>query len=243
MKNVVAFTTIRQGSPSVVVERIRAEVFLDTARELSTLGIPCVAIFTDCDVSYLTRLWRLGVITIPQSQSGMGKVRREALRAVMDKFPSASYYFWLEPEKPDIPRFLETMISLIQAQDAALGLFNRINMGSYPEEQAHYYLFCRAVASRLVGFDLDYAFGPMVISREGTSHFLQYAGEYGDKWEAILIPRLRVIRQNAHIAILPVDFKNDSRMTEVESGNPSLIMKRVEQFNNVIPSLLTEWQR
>lgn len=243
MKDVVAFTTIRQGNPSVVVEKVRASIFLDTAKSLFTLGIPCVAIFSDCEESYLARLRRLGIITVPQSESGMGKIRREALRVAMNCFPSAFYYFWIEPEKPDMPRFLEGMINLVKTKRATLGLFNRINMSSYPEEQACYYLFCRAVASKLVGFDLDYAFGPMVISRENTSHFLQYSGEYGDRWEAILIPRLRAIRQKACIAILHVNFKNDPRMTTVESGNPSLIMKRVEQFNNVIPSLLTEWQK
>ena len=243
MKDVVAFTTIRQGSPSVLVEKVRSEIFLDTAKALSVLEVPFVAVSTECDESYLAQLHHLGIVTVPQSGMGIGKIRREALRAAMDKFPLASHYFWLEPEKPDMPRFLETMVHLMRAEDATLGLFNRIGMGSYPEEQAYYYLFCRAVASKLVGFDLDYAFGPMVVSRESASYFLQYAGEYGDKWEAILIPRLRAIRQNARIAILPVNFKNDPRMTETESGNPSLIMKRVEQFNNVIPSLLTEWQR
>jgi hypothetical protein len=243
MKDVVAFTTIRQGSPSVLVEKIRSEIFLDTAKALSVLDVPFVAVSTECDESYLAQLRHLGIITVPQSESGMGKIRRKALQVAMDKFPSASHCFWLESEKPDMPRFLETMIRLMRTEDAPLGLFNRISMDSYPEEQAHYYLFCRAVASKLVSFDLDYAFGPMVVSREGASYFLRYGGEYGDKWEAILIPRLRAIRQKVRIAILPVDFKNDSRMTAVESGNPSLIMKRVEQFNNVIPSLLTEWQR
>jgi hypothetical protein len=243
MKDVVAFTTIRQGNPSVVIESIRAEVFLDTVRELSILGIPCVAVFADCTPSYLAQLQRLGIVAIPQFEKEMGKVRREALQAAMDKFPSASHYFWLEPEKPNMPRFLEGMINLMQKKDAMLGLFNRTDMKSYPEEQVHYYLFCRAVASRLIGFDLDYAFGPMVVTKGGASHFLRYVGEYGDKWEAILIPRLRIIRQRFRIAILPVDFKNDPRMTDVESGKPSLILKRIEQFNNVIPSLLTEWQR
>jgi hypothetical protein len=32
-------------------------------------------------------------------------------------------------------------------------------------------------------------------------------------------------------------------MTHIETGNPQMILKRLEQFQNVIPSLLTEWQQ
>src|SRR5262249_23040060 len=113
----------------------------------------------------------------------------------------------------------------------------------YPAEQAYYYLFCRVAATKLVGFDLDYAFGPMMMSKPAIQYFLGYQGDYGDKWDSILIPRLRVIKRGETISLLPIDFKNDPRMTAVESGNPTLILKRLEQFNNVIPSLIREWER
>ncbi len=83
----------------------------------------------------------------------------------------------------------------------------------------------------------------MVLSRRGVRRFLDYRGEYGDKWESILIPRLRLLRGGGRIALLPVNFRNDPRMTSVESGNPAMILKRIEQLNNVVPSLITEWRR
>ena len=112
---------------------------------------------------------------------------------------------------------------------------------SYPPEQSHYYQFCRAVATQFVGFDFDYAFGPMVITRSSASFFLNYNGKCGDKWDSILIPRLQIIKSGLKTSILPIDFQNDQRMTSVESGNPTIILKRLEQFNNVIPSLVEEW--
>ncbi len=243
MRDVVAITTIRQGDPSNNVERVRAEVFLDTAQALATLDIPCLAIFVDCEEEYLARLKTLDITPVRQSTSGMGNIRREALREGLRRFPTAPFYVWLEPEKPKLPVFVEDVIRLMQMTEANLGLFNRTSMDSYPDEQAHYYMFCRSVASALLGFDIDYAFGPMVLTRQAVQRFLDYSGEYGDKWESILIPRLRLLKEGDQIVQLSVDFRNDPRMTAVESGNPLMILKRIEQFNNVVPSLIAEWGR
>lgn len=75
------------------------------------------------------------------------------------------------------------------------------------------------------------------------SFFLEYSGgRYGDKWDSILVPRLRIIKGGIKFSVLPVNFQNDERMTRVESGNVAITLKRLEQFNNVIPSLIAEWQ-
>jgi len=74
-------------------------------------------------------------------------------------------------------------------------------------------------------------------------YFLEYSGgKYGDKWDSILVPRLRIIKDEIKFSILPISFQNDKRMTCVESGNAAIILKRLDQFNNVIPSLVAEWQ-
>jgi len=240
MREVVAFTTIRQGNSLNDIEKVRSEVFLDTSKALYDWGIPCIAMSVDCDSSYRETIERFGVITLPQKTKGMGNVRREALQATLSLFSHASYFFWLEPEKPQMPRFVKPMLKLMKEKNAFLGLFNRMSVNSYPEEQAHYYLFCKAVASKLLDIDLDYAFGPMILSKNALPYFLDYESKHGDKWDSILIPRLRIIKDNHPIALLSIDFKNDSRMTGVESGNPKAILKRIEQFNNVIPSLIEE---
>ncbi len=243
MHNVVAITTVRQGSSDNPIERVRAGVFLDTLCELVRRDIPCVAVYVGCSAAYLAQLKKGGAVLVPQTTRGMGNIRREALRAGLRAFPAAPYYLWMEPEKPDLPQFVERMVGLMRKTKTNLGLFNRISMESYPEEQAHYYAFCRAVASKLLGVDIDYAFGPMVMSKRGMTPFLRYRGRYGDRWDSILIPRLRVLKEGGRVALLRTNFRNDSRMTSVESGRPAMILKRLEQFNNVIPSLIREWRR
>lgn len=241
LKRLVAITTIRQGDANNAIERVRSEVFFDTLTELNRRRIALVSVYTECSDSYLHELEKRGVVLIAQQGSGVGNVRRQALASTLRLFPFASYFLWLEPEKPGLPRFATSLVTLMEEHEADLGLFNRISLSSYPREQAYYYLFCRAVASRLIESDVDYAFGPMILTRQGMLPFLSYAGEYGDLWEATLLPRLRVIKAGMTVAILCVPFKNDPRMTRAESGNPAMIEKRVRQLSNVVPSLLAEW--
>mgnify|MGYP001565291863 CR=1 FL=1 len=173
----------------------------------------------------------------------MGAVRRETLKVSMKNFGDTKYHLWLEPEKPNFPILAKNVIAELDQVGAEFCLFNRRSMDSYPPEQMYYYSFCRAVATQLVGYDLDYGFGPMIITKASAPFFFNYGGEYGDLWDAILIPRLRIIRSNLSYVVKTVDFVNDQRMTAIESGNQEMILKRVEQLQNVVPSLITEWQR
>lgn len=240
---VVALTTIKYSDMLNPVEKVRSGVFLDTARNLSGLDIPCIAIYDECSDSYLQQVRELGVLIVPQSGQGMGVVRREAIRAGVTHYQNATYYAWLEPEKPNLPFHVESLVEAMQRDKSVLSLFNRVRMENYPEEQTNCYLFCRAVATYLLGFDLDYAFGPMVLTSQSIPFFLDYRGEYGDLWDSLFIPRLRIIKAQMGMTTASVAFVNDSRMCAVEKGNTAIILKRVQQLNNVVPSLIAEWQK
>lgn len=131
----------------------------------------------------------------------------------------------------------------MQREGTNIGFFKRTSLKSYPKEQALYYDFCRTVASQQIGFQIDYGFGPMIIARDTVNEFLSYRGDYGDRWDSILVPRLRILRRDGKGSTLEVSFRNDPRMTAVESGNATIILKRVEQLANVIPSLIAELRR
>ena len=243
LSKIICVTTFRQGDPINEIENTRSEVFLYTARALLNAGLSLVAICIETQESVLETLRQLGVVLVEQQSAGMGNIRREALTSACARFPNTQYLCWLEPEKPGLVEYILPMAQQMEREQSALGIFNRKDMASYPPEQAHYYLFCRAVATQLIGFDVDYAFGPMMVTRSSISYFLEYRGEYGDKWDSILVPRLRIIRDRLNVSVLSTDFQNDVRMTQVESDNPTVILKRMEQLNNVVPSLIAEWQR
>lgn len=138
-------------------------------------------------------------------------------------------------------RFAHALMTLMESEQSVLGLWNRNIMDSYPKEQACYYLFCRAVASRLVGWDLDYGFGPMILTPASLPYFLKYDGRYGDQWDSILVPRLQVIHEQLGVLVKSIDFQNDPRMFAIEDGRTDIILKRIEQLGKVVPSLMTEW--
>lgn len=239
---IVAITTIRQGDPKNSIEKIRSEIFLETATNLKNSHITCIAIYKDCDAEYITKLRNRKIILIEQKSKGMGNARRESLLSGLEMFPRTLYFLWLEPEKPDMPRFAKDMIKKMKKDNSVFGMFNRIGYDSYPREQAYYYLFCRAVASHLLKRDVDYAFGPMMLTRKCSNYFLNYHSEYGDLWDSILVPRLNIIK-NEIITVLPINFANNYRMTQIESGNETIILKRIKQLNNVAISLVKEFEK
>ena len=61
IQELVAVTTIRQGSGRNLVEKVRAGVFLDTAAVCANFGIRLAAVFKDCSDQYLKELEKLGV--------------------------------------------------------------------------------------------------------------------------------------------------------------------------------------
>ena len=248
MNDLVAVTTIKykenELSEAGIIGAVRAQAFLVTARNLKASNIPCVAIFDECGAPYLATLKDIGIILVQQRGTSMGSVRREAFRAASDMFTSATYFAWLEPEKPDIVRYLSPLMEIMSRETSTLGLFNRTeeSMKSYGKLQAYYYLFCRSLANDLLGRDIDLAFGPMIVTRDGLREILSYNGEYGDKWDALFIPRLRMITKGMRVSILNIDFINYLPMNEVERRNIAIIEKRLMQMNNVTNALIIEWR-
>lgn len=243
MSVAVCLTTFRQGDSENLIDTVRSEVFMDSVIALNKNSIPCVALTTETSNQFIQKIEGLDVVVLSQESVGMGNIRREVLSKTISLYPEIDFYLWMEPEKLNLVKFINAMANLMNVEKSDLGIFNRNSMNSYPEEQAYYYLFCRKVASRLLGFDFDYAFGPIMMSKLGAKYFLDYNGEYGDRWESIMIPRLRAINDGLKFSVLNINFENDPRMTDVESGDSDMILKRIDQLNNVIPSLLKEFER
>src|SRR5690242_4161909 len=106
---IVAMTTIRQGSELDLIERVRAVVALDTCRLLAEHQIPTVVVYAETEPMYLQVMKSYGSHLVQQKIYGMGAARREAFTSSLKIFPEADYFFWLEPEKPDMVRFVWPM--------------------------------------------------------------------------------------------------------------------------------------
>ena len=241
--DLVAMTTFRQGSAENLIELVRAGVFLDTARNCRQLGIPLVVVYVDCSVAFLDELASLGATLVEQNCMGMGAIRRQAMQAAAENFAEAGNFLWLEPEKPGMPAIAQAVCADRTKHSPSATFFNRRSMSSYPPEQAHYYMFVRSVATKMLGLNIDYGFGPMLLTKRTMRFFLDYKSNHGDLWDSILVPRVGIIRAGSLFHIAEIDFVNDPRMTAIELGNPQIILKRLEQLKNVVTSLVAECQK
>ncbi len=124
-RKLVVATTIRQGSDENPVEKIRAEVFLDTAINCANLNIKLIAVFKDCSDWYLKKLEDLGVIMFKQKTHGMGAVRREALKHGIEVYGTDDYCLWLEPEKPNFPSLAKRIIPKLDWTEAKFCFFKK----------------------------------------------------------------------------------------------------------------------
>ena len=237
---VVINVSFRQGSNDNPIERNRVGIFLNTIDNIVKAGISCVVLYVDTEDSLVSRIADKGITIREHATKGYGNNRREAMRFAAETFPNSQYLCCIEPEKTDMVRFVLPMLTYLQKNNFKLGLFNRTDMESYPEDQKYYYLYLRSAISSLLKFDLDYAFGPVVFHRDVLPYFLEYKSEHGDLWDSILAPRLRIIKDGHPYGIMDIDFQNDPRMTEVESAHSDMIRKRFDQVNNVGPSALRE---
>jgi len=89
--NIICVTTFRQGNIDNPVKRVRAEVFLDTAKKLREFNIPCVTLFTETQADFLEHLKRLGIVLAEQRSSGMGNIRREVISMARSLFPKRNF--------------------------------------------------------------------------------------------------------------------------------------------------------
>src|SRR3989339_1274937 len=120
-REIVCVTTFRQGNLKNAIERTRSEVFLDTMHRISDVGLSLVVVHIEIQESALRTLKRLGAILIGQQTFGMGNIRREALLGSCLRFPDARYFCWLEPEKPDLVRFIVPMAYQMKQDQSDFG--------------------------------------------------------------------------------------------------------------------------
>lgn len=183
----------------------------------------------------------LGAVVWQQTQPGMGNARREALRHALDL--SCQAIVWIEPEKYPMVPLLHAGVRAIVDEGFDLAMFRRLTLDSYPPEQAMAYKMAGLAFQYLYGFDCDYGFGPLCMSpRAATEYFLSYHGEYGDVWDSIHIPKLRMIVEGQPFTIIDVDYRHPPEQTEAETG-VELFMKRVEQISQITDAVFRESQR
>ncbi len=73
--------------------------------------------------------------------------------------------------------------------------------------------------------------------KELSDYFLNYNGEYGDKWDSIFIPVMNAIFDGKRVSGVEVEYTHPHKQTEMEEHNLTFYRKRVEQLENLMTSL------
>jgi hypothetical protein len=225
------------------VKDTRAKIALRTVAKATGKGLSAF-ISDGTGGEFREQIISLGATVSDQpSDTTMGADRRRILKLAADSLPDDGIVFWTEPEKDtliqDIPLLVRPILE--HRIDLVIPARSRAGWDTYPPEQVDIERFGNRAFQAFTGVEADIWFGPFAANKRALQHFLDYTGEYGDKWDSIHIPRVSIFATGlAVMSIFSPNFRYPAEQCKEEEGNPTLILKRLNQMNNLIPALYKE---
>lgn len=238
MEAVIATTTFFK-----TVDEIRATLALRTIRKAVSCGYPIVVVDSGSPVELRNKFVAEGATLFDEKIKGIGPSRRQAMTAASKLANNDGCIIWTEPEKHTLIPELYKTVEPVFRKEADLVIPQRISLASYPKEQEYAERIGNLTFYYLTGHELDLWFGPRVTNQRALQHFLEYKGDYGDRWDSIFIPILRAVAADLKVISIEVNYTHPAEQTNEESGDISFLVKRIEQLSNLVPALKTEWQK
>lgn len=208
MKTAIALCTFYPN-----VQTLRCELALETIRFLSLAGYAVVVVDGSQDSEVGSALSEAGAYVYPQGKKGMGQGKREAARHALAL--SADIVLLMEPERPDLVRFVGAIVEPIvsgQADAVCVGRTQK-SFATYPEFQRELETQTNEFYNGLVGSDFDAVFGPVALSRKAALGFAEFdptAFGAEDTYIQVFYPVL-LRKQGGRVTCVRVDFTYDPR--------------------------------
>lgn len=238
-KVAIATTTFYRPHSDVDIER--ANLARNFVRSATDIGYSVFVVDGGSAHEFLGDIERCGAVVLPEEEFGMGKSRRQAIKAAHDS--GRDVIVWSEPEKECYVAEISKTVEPIVNGSSDLVVPKRRSLDSYPTAQQFAEPFGNAFWKALTGTDLDVWFGPRTWRRELSGLFLDYNGEYGDKWDSIFIPVLDVLNRGDRIASVEVDYTHPKIQRDREESDLVFYRKRVEQLQNLMEALENHWKK
>ena len=244
MKSLAENATITTSTfyrPDVEGDRIRSKLAIETVRSAVDGGYSVVVVDEGSSDEVCGELKKYGAHLFRSEKKGMGNSRRQSIReAGLLGRPIIAY---LDPEKqPFVEHMEKTLVPLLEGRaDMVVG--GRTSLASYPLEQQLAEQLGNAFWKSLTNMNFDVWCGQRTWKRELSDYFLNYQGEYGDRWDCIFIPLLRAVHANEKVIGINVNYQHPSEQTNHEEGNILFVRKRLEQLATLTKSLDAEWTR
>ena len=238
MTSIAIATTILTAHQNTVRETLA----LKTANETARYKYPFIAIYGGHRNSFVEKMENAGVlIKIESGQCEMGASRRQAMKEASRVAGKNGVVVWMEPEKYTFVPHIVGLAEVIMRKEADLVIPMRSSLNSYPKEQQESETLMNRLFERVLKKQkADLSFGPRIMNRVALSLFLDYKGEYGDKWDSIIIPVLRAVKMGLSVQYTDVPYVHPREQTREEEGTMEMFVKRIEQFCNIAPSFYVE---
>lgn len=222
---------------------MRTRLALRTVVEALYHHYPLVVVDGGSPQPFLEMMREQGAHVYPQEGSGIGPAHRQLFKIASERAGEDGAICWVEPEKWPLVAELWKAGGPVLNGEADLVLPERTEeaWASYPPEQQLEEKFCNMAAHRITGLALDWSWGPFVASQAAIRHFIEYQDDYGGRYDARTIPRLRAIAAGLIVKGVRVNYAHPAEQTAEETGVlEPFIMRRVEQVCNQIPAMYQE---
>ena len=221
------------------VSRVRAALAEDNIRKILDRGYPVIAVDGGSPKELIANLERYGSVVYPENERGMGKARRQVIRAAYERDPKA--ILWAEPEK-DLGRFLDAIFEPLlkgRAEFVNVGVTDR---SSRPLFQQQSEALGNIAWKNITGVGLDMFFGARAWLKDLSKYFFDYDGE---KQDAIHIPVVDIVHGGHAVEEVRIDLPYPSEQKRVEEGivnAPKMVIKRLEQLTDLSRQTLERWE-
>jgi glycosyltransferase involved in cell wall biosynthesis len=235
----IAIATTTFYRPDSESDKYRAELAGKLVARSVELGHEIIVVDGGSSEELLRSFERFGARVYLQTSKSMGAGRRQAIKEAQDT--GREVIAWTEPEKAGYIDDIVKTAEPILAGAADLIVPRRKEMYSYPTAQQNAEPLGNSFWKALTGRDLDVWFGSRTWRRDVSDYFLDYCGEYGDKWDSIFIPVLDMILDGKRVGEVQVDYTHPPKQREIEDRTLDFYWKRIEQLTNLMGALEKHW--
>lgn len=204
MKNVVIATTTMYKS----TDESRFKLVLTTVSKARENGYRIVTVDKSEDKRVRDLLAEKKALVLPPDHplSTMGADRRKAFTEAAELSGPGGVIVWMEPEKHTFVWLIDKVVNRLLKASADLVIPRRRSLKSYSLLQQHSESFGNDAFRIITGRSLDVYFGPQVFRSSMVNYYLDYGGDYGDKWDSIQVSVVRMIADGKKIAEIVVDY-------------------------------------
>jgi hypothetical protein len=218
---------------------VRSELCLKFFESAFSNGYEVISVDRNSPEYFLRELRRFSRV-FPQHSETMGSGRREAISHALET--GKEILLWSEPEKYPLIPFIPEIAEPILNQRTNLVMPNRRSLASYPYMQQLSESFGNSFWKRLTGTDIDIFFGPKAWRRNRSGYFLDYKGEYEDKWDSVIIPVMDYLFYEGVPETVSIDYSHPAEQTENESCSLEMDKKRIHQLHKFVEYAEKHWK-